>query len=39
MNYHSKPLLIIALAAITALTFFSACEDNISVKDTPPPVG
>jgi len=36
MNYYSKSLLIVALAAITALTLFLSCEDSISVKDTPP---
>lgn len=36
MNYYSKSHLIAALAAIIALTLFMACEDSISVKDTPP---
>lgn len=39
MNHYSKPLLMVALAAITVLTLFQACEDSFSVKDTPPQDG
>lgn len=37
MKYKYKEYLIVALLAMIALAWITACEDGVSVQDTPPP--